>query len=219
MSTRIKKFDALIFDIDGTLWNASPASAKGWNIGLAKLGIDQEVSSAQIEKVAGNPFEECVDILLPGIRANVPKLFDTLNKWETEVVRTEGGEFFDGVREGIRQLAERYKIFLVSNCQEWYMGLFLDFSNLKPALAGFDCHGLSGLPKDKMLFRLKDAHALYNPVYIGDTAGDETAAKMAGMAFIHAAWGFGRPEGKPITIHSFSELLIYLSSTATTEKK
>lgn len=211
MPTRIKKFDALIFDLDGTLWNASPASAKGWNIGLTKLGIDLEISSALIKKVAGNPFEECVDILLPGIRANVPELLDTLNKCETEVVRTEGGEFFDGVLEGIRHLAKSYKIFLVSNCQEWYMGLFLHFSNFRPVLAGFDCHGLSGLPKHDMLRNLKDNYSLNSPVYIGDTSGDETAAQMAGMAFIHVAWGFGRPEDKPKIVNSFSELIGYLN--------
>ncbi|MBI4767822.1 MAG: HAD family hydrolase [Deltaproteobacteria bacterium] len=211
MPTPPKGFDALIFDIDGTLWNASPASAKGWNIGLKKLGINREVSSAQIEKVAGNPFEKCVDILLPGIRANIPKLFNTLNKYETEVVRAEGGEFFDGVLEGIQHLAKRHKIFLVSNCQEWYMGHFLDFSNLRPVLAGFDCHGLSGLPKHDMLRNLKDNHSLSSPVYIGDTAGDETAANRAGMAFIHAAWGFGTPAGTPKAANTFKELLDYLS--------
>lgn len=211
MPAGTKDFDALIFDIDGTLWNASPASAKGWNIGLKKLGIDQEVSSAQIEKVAGNPFEECVDILLPGIRAKVPELFDTLDKFETQVVRTEGGMFYDGVLEGIRQLAGRYKIFLVSNCQEWYMRQFLDFSNLRPVLAGFDCHGLSGLPKDKMLLKLKGTYALCNPVYIGDTVGDETASQMAGMTFIHAAWGFGKPQSRPIVVSTFKELFDFLS--------
>jgi phosphoglycolate phosphatase len=211
MPTRIKDVDALIFDIDGTLWNASPASAKGWNIGLAKLGIGQEISSAKIEKVAGNPFEECVDILLPGIRAKVPELFDTLNSCETEVVRTEGGEFFDNVLEGIRKLAGNYKIFLVSNCQDWYLNLFLDFSRLRPRLAGFDCYGLSGLSKHEMLLNLKGTHSLINPIYIGDTAGDERAATLAGMTFIHVAWGFGRPEGNPKTFNSFIELLGYLS--------
>lgn len=60
--------DAIVFDIDGTLWNACSASAKGWNAGLAKLGIDKQVSPEHIERVAGYPFETCVDLILPGIR-------------------------------------------------------------------------------------------------------------------------------------------------------
>ncbi len=42
----LNRHDALIFDIDGTLWNASPASAKGWTRGLAKLGIDRTINVA-----------------------------------------------------------------------------------------------------------------------------------------------------------------------------
>ncbi len=211
MPDRKKAFDALIFDIDGTLWNASPACAKGWNRGLQKLGIDRIISPEQIEQVSGHPYEQCIDILLPGIRAAFPKLINTLNQYETESVKSEGGEFFAGALKSIKQLVDRHKIFLVSNCQEWYMRLFLDFSNLKPLLSGFDCHGLSGLPKNEMLSRLKYHHSLYYPVYIGDTVGDETAARLAGIAFIYVAWGFGRPEGKPITVQSFDELISFLS--------
>jgi phosphoglycolate phosphatase len=204
------QFDALIFDIDGTLWNASPASTKGWNLGLKKLGIDRKVTPEQIETVAGRPFEECVDLLLPGLKVKIPELLDTLNACETEAVRSEGGKFYNGVLEGLRELADGYKIFLVSNCQDWYLELFLDYSNLRTVLSGFDCHGWSGMPKHKMLLRLKNHHSLQDPVYIGDTSGDETAAQMAGMAFIHVKWGFGKPEGKPKAFNSIGELLTYL---------
>jgi phosphoglycolate phosphatase len=210
MPTRIKEFGALIFDIDGTLWNASSACAKGWNLGLEQLGIDRKVTREQIEEVSGHPYEQCIDIILPGLRGKIPELLDTLNQCETEAVKADGGKFFEGVLDGIRHLAEQYKIFLVSNCQEWYVRLFLDLSDLRPSLTGFDCHGLSGLPKNEMLSRLKADHFLHDPVYIGDTAGDETAAKLSGVGFIHAAWGFGKPEGKPVTVKTFKELLDYL---------
>lgn len=199
--------DALIFDIDGTLWNASSASAKGWNLGLARLGIDREITTKQMEMVAGNFYEKCIDILLPGLRTKYPSLLDILNECETEIVVSDGGEFYDGIIEGITQLVSSYQIFLVSNCQEWYLNLFLDFSGLRPVLSGFDCHGMSGLPKNEMLSRMKRTHSLTNPVYIGDTASDETAAELAGITFIHVAWGFGRPEGKPESVNSFAELL------------
>lgn len=205
--------DALIFDIDGTLWNASPASAKGWTRGLAKLGIDRTITTKQIEQVAGHPYEQCVDILMPGLREQYPTLLDTLNACETEVVMAEGGRFYDGVITGMQQLARNYKIFLVSNCQEWYLNLFLHFSGFRTVLTGVDCHGLSGLPKHEMLVRIKRDHALSNPVYVGDTAGDEAAAKMSSVEFIHGAWGFGKPEGKVRTVHSFAELLSSLTTT------
>ncbi len=201
--------DTIIFDIDGTLWNASPASAKGWNISLAKLGIDKNVTSKQIESVAGNPYEKCVEILLPGLQEQYPDLLETLNQCEMEVVKSEGGIFYAGVIDGIKKLAGTHKIFLVSNCQDWYMKIFLEFSGLEPILTGFDCHGMSGQPKHKMLTKIKSNYSLNNPVYVGDTEGDETAANLAGIDFIHVSYGFGSPAKEAINFDSFAELLDY----------
>lgn len=206
--------DALIFDIDGTLWNACPASAKGWNVGLVRLGIDQRVTSGQIASVAGNPYETCIDLLLPGQRARHPVLTEMLEECENQVVRSDGGAFYPGAVDGVTRLAGNYRIFLVSNCQAWYLDLFLCFSGLGPALSGVDCYGLSGVPKSGMLAKMKREHSLSNPVYIGDTAGDERAAASAGVDFIHAAWGFGTPTGKPKAVSSFAELLDRLEAEA-----
>jgi phosphoglycolate phosphatase len=202
--------DAVIFDIDGTLWDASPVSAEGWNAGLAKLGIARKVSPARIRSVTGNPYEKCVDILLPGLKARYPDLIQTLNDSEMAAIRSSGGRFYPGVIEGVRGLSDNFRVFLVSNCQEWYLKLFLDFSGLGPVLSGYDCHGSSGLPKSAMLRRIKSGHSLNCPEYVGDTAGDRLAAIQAGIEFIHAAWGFGEPEEGAKTVRSFAELLEYL---------
>jgi phosphoglycolate phosphatase len=202
--------DAVIFDIDGTLWDASYASAEGWNSGLAKLGISRKVSSEQLRSVAGDSYEKCVDTLLPGLKVKYPALLQMLNDCETEAVQARGGEFFNGAIEAVRALAGEFKVFLVSNCQEWYLNLFLDFSGLKPALAGYYCHGLSGLPKNKMLSRIISNYFLNYPVYVGDTASDETAAGLAGIEYVHVAWGFGEPGRETRTVSSFTELRDYL---------
>jgi len=204
------KHDAVIFDIDGTLWNASQASAAGWNAGLAKLGINKTVTVKEIESVAGNPYEKCVDILLPGLREKFPDLLETLNACEIEVVKTDGGTFYDGVREGMKTIAGSYRIFLVSNCQDWYMDLFLQFLGLKPILAGYDCHGMSGQPKHEMFAGLMNRFGLKSPVYVGDTASDENAARLAGIDFIHAAYGFGSPTASAVSCPSFSALVKHL---------
>jgi phosphoglycolate phosphatase len=85
--------NALIFDIDGTLWNACEASAKGWNTASIKLGIEKAVTAKQIESVAGLPFEDCIETLLPGLMSAHPHLPAALNEGELEVVENEGGIF------------------------------------------------------------------------------------------------------------------------------
>ena len=118
-------YDALIFDIDGTLWNASKSTAKGWNNGLESLAIEERVTPKGIESVAGNPYEVCIEILLPGLSQKHPKLFKALSKYEQISVAKEGGVFYEKSLEGIRKLSKKYPIFILSNCQDWYLEIFL----------------------------------------------------------------------------------------------
>jgi len=201
--------DAILFDIDGTLWNACSASAKGWNTGLAKLGIDQRVSPEQIERVAGHPFERCIDLILPGIQLDHSDVLATLNQGEMDAINADGGEFYDGVLEGIQKLSCAHRLFLVSNCQDWYMGLFLSFSGFSALLTGYDCHGMYGKPKNEMLRKIKQEFSLRNPVYVGDTEGDELAANQTGMAFIHVTYGFGNSTDNALKFKSFTALQDY----------
>lgn len=201
--------DAIIFDIDGTLWNACPAIADAWNDGFAKLGIYIDISSKQIESITGSPYEGCIFILLWGLMAKIPGLLKTIEESEDEAIKSRGGVFYDGVIQGIRELAKKYRLFIVSNCHEWYLNLFFDFSGLRPVFTGFDCNGMSSLNKSEMLLRLKNKYSLNNPVYIGDTAKDEIAAKTAKMEFIYAPWGFGGPQKETYAVKSFTELVDY----------
>jgi phosphoglycolate phosphatase len=205
------KNDAIIFDIDGTLWNACAASANGWNTGLRKLGINREITAEHIKNVAGKPQRECVEIIFPDLLSKYPGLPEILDESEIVAVKANGGVFYDGAIEGIKKLSESYKIFIVSNCQDWYLRLVLDFSGLRSFVAGFDCNGMSGLPKNEMLAKMRNDFSLENPVYIGDTASDEEATRLAGMDFIYVSCGFGKPKGRPKTFDSFGGLVDYFT--------
>jgi phosphoglycolate phosphatase len=209
------RYDAVIFDIDGTLWDASAASAEGWTAGLAGAGVRRRITPEQIRSVTGNPYDKCVDILLPGFRAKHPALVEKLQDEEEAAIKARGGDFYDGAVTGIRELERDFKLFLVSNCQEWYLELFLRVSGLRDAFAGFDCHGRAGLSKDRMLAGLKSRYSLKAPVYVGDTAGDETAARLAGIEFVRVTWGFGGPAGESTTVSSFGELVEFLQGETT----
>jgi len=204
------KHDAIIFDVDGTLWNACPATAKGWNMALDTLGIAQQISSGDIEGVVGKPFDECVAALFPRVAVERSVLMEMLDEYEKQVVELEGGRLYDGVQEGIKELSKHYVIFLVSNCQDWYLGTFLKFSGIEPYLKGFDCYGMSGVPKYQMLIDMKGRHQLQNPVYIGDTEGDAEAAEKSGIDFQHVGYGFGENISHP-SFATFPELVSHFS--------
>jgi phosphoglycolate phosphatase len=146
-------------------------------------------------------------MLLPGLKENYPTLQATLDEYETKLIKSEGGKFYQGMIDGIKELSTKKRIFLVSNCQDWYMELFLELSGLKENITAHDCHGKSGNTKKEMLTEMKDNYSLKNTVYIGDTHGDEEAASQAEIDFIHAAYGFGTSKNNTSKAHSFPELL------------
>lgn len=193
----------LIFDIDGTLWNACASTAKAWTNALKETGIDQVITLEQIESVAGNPNEVCIETLMPGLCEKYPTLFELLEMYEKKTIGEEGGIFYEGAIEGIKELAKSRQVFLVSNCQDWYMERFLEDSELREVVMGYDCHGMSGKTKSEMLKNMKKKYNIKQAVYIGDTTLDQKAAASAEMGFIRAGWGFGDSEGFERATRSF----------------
>ncbi len=203
-------YDALIFDLDGTLWDAAAGSAHGWNLALAKLGMSSRVTVDGIRSVSGNPFSRCVEILLPELHPGSAELLEALDLYERIGIETAPGVLYDGVVGGVSRLAEVYPLFIVSNCPEWYLREFLKTTGLDTYLAGFDCHGASGVSKSRMLAGIRAARRLTRPVYVGDTQGDYEAAYAAAMDFIFVQYGFGDVAGARLRFASFGALVEYL---------
>ena len=65
-------YDALIFDLDGTLWNALSVSAEAFSSALKSNGIDIVVTEDVLKKVTGMPFDQCLEKIYPGITDKYP---------------------------------------------------------------------------------------------------------------------------------------------------
>ena len=52
--------------------------------------------------------------------------------------------------------------------------------------------GRTGKGKGENIRLLMERNHISKAVYVGDTVGDEKAARQAGIPFIYAAYGFGR---------------------------
>lgn len=194
----MEKYDALIFDIDGTLWDAAHVSAHGWNLALVEMGLSPRVTADDIRSVSGNPFARCVEILLPQLHPAPASLLKSLERQERLAFDTVAAELYEGVAEGIPRLAEAYPLFVVSNCPDWYLEKFVNATGFGRHLTGRDCHGLSGVSKREMLEAMRRTHRLDQAVYVGDTQGDRDAAEAAGLDFAFVRYGFGTLEGPAV---------------------
>lgn len=215
----MKHFDSIIFDLDGTLWDASATCAKAWGNVLIELGItDRQVTAEGIRSVTGMPFDVCVKTLFSDLDAALKgELINRIDAQERLQLTAAGGLIYDGVLEGVKRLAEHYQLSIVSNCQSWYLQLFLEQSGLRSYFAASTCHGDSGIEKSAMIVDLCKTRALSSPIYVGDTMGDQTASLWAGVSFGHARYGFGTSDSSTAAFNTFPELLEYFLRTKETK--
>ena len=142
----MKHFDSIIFDLDGTLWDTSETCAKAWNNALVELEItDRQVTADGIRSVTGMPFDVCVQTLFSGLDTGLlGKLSDRIDAQERLQLTQGRGFIYDEVLESVKQLSEHYELFIISNCQSWYLQLFLEQSGLRAYFAVSICHRSKG---------------------------------------------------------------------------
>ena len=209
---KLHKHDSLIFDLDGTLWDASQASAIGLTNGFKSLGINRVVEAKELVQVCGKPNSECIRHLLPDSPIPYNEMEDILNLEEREIVKKSGGILYSNVNTVLKELSGSYKLFLISNCQDWYLNLFFDLTDLRKLFVDSDCHGKSGIYKAEMIETMVSSYQLKCPVYIGDTDGDFQAASKAKIDFAFASYGFGNVTGGSYILRSFEDLRLFLEN-------
>ena len=188
-------FDSVIFDLDGTLWDASAAITKAFQVARNSVDyIDHDVTLAQVRAVTGQPYTVVYERLFPTLPA------DKLDEYRALCARQElaaavehGGEIYPGLETALRYLLNQgYRLFIVSNCQQGYVEAFFEHSGLGHFFEGHQCFGTKLLPKAENIREIIAEYDLQAPVYVGDTPGDLAASQAAGVPFIFATYGFGR---------------------------
>ena len=203
-------YESLIFDIDGTLWDSRALVAEGYNIQLKEEGLEHLFVDADIlKKLFGKTMTEIADILLATVPEDrrygvMERCMETENRY-LEINPCEIG--YPKVKETIRELAKKYRLFIVSNSQRGYPELCMEKMGLTPYIQGHLCFGDTGTSKGKTIRILMEKYGIENCAYIGDTQGDYEATVEAGVPFIWASFGFGTPEGYAAKIDAFSDLL------------
>ena len=206
------KVDGLIFDLDGTLWDASESCVSAWNKALQNKGvtdfvITQQHAHAFAGKLLDDIFAQYFTFLPKEEYQDMANAYAEQEKFH---MREYGGKLYPDVRELLTQLRKIYPLFIVSNCLSGYIENFLQQHQLEDLFADFECSGNTGRPKAENIGMIIDRNQLKNAIYVGDTMGDFEAAKKNDIPFIYAQYGFGKVEGHPHTANSASEIPIVL---------
>jgi len=204
------KADALILDVDGTLWDSTPIVAKAWTRAVRETGYsDMTVEPDTLKGLFGRTMDEIAEALLPGASDTMRgTAMDKCVLYEQEALENDPCDIcYPGVIETIRELSPRLPISIVSNCQSGYIELFMKKTGLTDReIRDTSCFGDTGKGKADNIRELVAKRGYKNAFYIGDTEGDRVAVREAGIGFIAADYGFGDPEEADHRLKDFGEL-------------
>ena len=197
---------AIIFDLDGTLWDSSVQVIEAWNSIIKKYPETKAVVTP--EKMAtymGKVLEEISSMLFEDISKDRGlEIMTECSDYELEYLKDHSGVPYEDLEETLKALP--YPLFIVSNCQSGYIETFLECCGLGKYFKDFECSGNTGNPKGENILEIIRRNEIKNAVYVGDTQGDCNASQVAGIPFIFAEYGFGNADRFDRKIKSIKEL-------------
>ncbi|WPV02194.1 HAD family hydrolase [Mucilaginibacter sp. cycad4] len=209
----MQKPDSLIFDMDGTLWDAVDTYAESWNLIFQKLDIQRTIKRDELLHVIGMDGKKLTRVMLPEFdEEKGMEIYNAVNQVRREILPTSGGIMYKGVTEGLEQLAGKYKLFVLSNCAVGIIPLFLTWAGINEVITDSIAYGTNQMPKNHNMHVLMNKHNLQSPVYIGDTNGDAEQTRLAGIPFVFVSYGFGNTDDYDNKFDDFESLTQYYLS-------
>ena len=178
---------AIIFDLDGTLWDSTGCILNIWNGVVDRHEeIPYRITKEQTEQCMGKTMEEVGELLFPDLSAEArAAIIDEMGNEDVVYLREHGAILYEGLEDVLKVLSKDHKLYVVSNCQDGYVQAFMH------AHKDIEMSGRTGMAKGHNIKLLLERNNISSAVYVGDTAGDEKATRFAGLPFIYAKYGFG----------------------------
>ena len=204
-------YESIIFDIDGTLWDSRALIAEGYNIQLRKEGLHHLQTNADVLlQLFGKTMSDIADNLFPEFAPEERyALMDRCIASEDAYLESHPCDTiaYPDIKSTMEALAKNHRLFIVSNGQKGYPQLAARKLKVDHLISGYLSYGDTGTEKGETIRILMKDHNITDAVYVGDTQGDYLATVDAGIDFIWADYGFGKPDTCVGTIHCFKDLL------------
>ena len=205
------KYESIIFDIDGTLWDSRALIAEGYNIQLRKEGLHHLQTNADVLlQLFGRTMSDIADNLFPEFAPEERyALMDRCIASEDAYLESHPCDTiaYPDIKSTMEALAKNHRLFIVSNGQKGYPQLAARKLGVDHLIEGYLSYGDTGTHKGETIRILMKNHNITDAVYVGDTQGDYEASVEAGIPFIWATYGFGEPERYDAKIDTFPQLL------------
>ena len=205
---------AVLFDLDGTLWDSAKQVGESWNIALKEFAdLDFKFTTKMIRQSMGRVLEEIALMWFPELPEEKRiQIIRRATDVELEYLKTHPGKLFPKTEKTLKELSKNYDLFVVSNCQVGYIEGFFEGTGLKKYFVDYECAGNTGKPKADNIKLVMQRNNLTRCLYVGDTQKDCDASDLAGIPFVHAAYGFGEINKPVPKVEAFEDLIPYVNA-------
>lgn len=202
------KYDLIIFDIDGTLIDASLGMKKAYDIALSDLGWNNFSTDINlIRKGCGLVRNDYIRFNFPGISDKEIEILATkVSDHLINQINNSGINFYPDHKEVITELKKFCKIGIVSNCGKTYLENFLKESEISGIIDMAICYGTFNENKSYNIKYVIEELESTKALYVGDTEGDQSSSIKAGAEFCWARYGYGENVSSSLFIDDLTEL-------------
>ncbi len=186
------KYDAVIFDLDGTLLNTLADLASSVNHALNEYGMPQR-SVDQVREFVGNGVRKLIERAVPDNTDTdvTDKVFENFKNYYAEHCR-DCTRPYAGIMDLLKNLKfQNIGTAIVSNKADFAVKKLSDsyFGTLIDVAIG-EREGVRKKPAPDSLVEAVRVLNAKTPVYVGDSDVDVLTAKNAGLPGAFVTWGF-----------------------------
>lgn len=219
-------FDAVVFDLDGTLVATDrfwvEAAGAGARRAFAELGLERPMPTAsEWMSLVGLPLAQGFARLFPDLAAPVrARVMAACEEEEHRALRAGGAALIPGVADTLDDLRARgLRLGIASNCGRAYLASMMEDLGLARWVEAGRCLDSPGIAsKSDMVADLLRCFGTRSAVMVGDRVGDRDAAWDNGLPHVHYARGFAPAEEEieaEAVIESMLDLVPRLGRRAT----
>ena len=181
---------AIVFDLDGTLWDSTNTVLPVWNAAFERAGA-RRITHAELCSYMGKTMEQIGELVMPELPPEQRRMvMQQCFRGEQPVLRAQGARLYPHLEEVLSSLSVKYLLAIVSNCQDGYIEAFLEHYGFGRYISDYEC-AKTGKTKGENIALVLHRNEIEKAVYVGDTQTDWDAAAVAGIPFIWARYGFG----------------------------
>ena len=190
----MKRYKAIIFDLDGTLLDTLTDLAEGTNYALRVNGFPERTTD-EIRRFVGNGARKLIERAVPDgqVEAALEKVRQDFDIYYKVHCKDHTGPY-PGIMEMLQELVQQgYALGVVSNKPDFAVQELIPeyFPDIFASVSG-ERQGVAKKPAPDLIREaMKNLQAdSSNAVYVGDSEVDLEAAVNAGIPCISVAWGF-----------------------------